>query len=173
MSLDEEDALRMDVEDPLSAFRARFHVPPGPDGRPSIYFCGNSLGLMPKAARDRVDEEMEDWAALAVDGHLRSRRPWYTYHERLRESGARVVGARPGEVVMMNSLTVNLHLMMATFYRPTTDRHALLIEEGAFPSDLYAAASQVRDNAQSKCTWSSTPPTMIGWHSRLVRMPPR
>jgi kynureninase len=142
--LDEETALRMDVEDPLSAFRARFHVPSGPDGRAAIYFCGNSLGLMPKAARALVDEEMDDWAALAVDGHLGSRRPWLSYHERLRDSGARLVGARTGEVVMMNTLTVNLHLMMATFYRPTAERHAILIEEGAFPSDGYAVASQVR-----------------------------
>ena len=142
--LDEESALRMDLEDPLSAFRARFHVPDGPDGRAAIYFCGNSLGLMPKAARALVDEEMDDWAALAVGGHLGGRRPWLTYHERLRDGGARLVGARPGEVVMMNTLTVNLHLMMATFYRPTAERHAILIEEGAFPSDGYAAASQVR-----------------------------
>ncbi|HYV84837.1 MAG TPA: kynureninase [Patescibacteria group bacterium] len=134
----------MDVEDPLSAFRARFHVPDGPDGRAAIYFCGNSLGLMPKAARALVDEEMDDWAALAVDGHFAGRRPWLSYHERLRDGGARLVGARPGEVVMMNTLTVNLHLLMATFYRPTAERHAILIEEGAFPSDMYAAESQVR-----------------------------
>jgi kynureninase len=143
-ALDEESALRMDVEDPLSAFRARFHVPDGPDGRAAVYFCGNSLGLMPKAARALVDEEMDDWAALAVDGHLGGRRPWLSYHERLRDGGARLVGARPGEVVMMNTLTVNLHLMMATFYRPTAERHAILIEEGAFPSDTYAVGSQVR-----------------------------
>src|SRR5262249_44096511 len=133
---------------PLSAFRARFHVPDGPDGRAAIYFCGNSLGLMPKAARAFVDEELDDWAALAVDGHFAGRRPWLSYHETLRDSGARLVGARPGEVVMMNTLTTNLHLMMATFYRPTAERHALLIEEGAFPSDAYAAASQVRHHGR-------------------------
>ena len=142
-SADEETALRMDLEDPLSRFRERFHLPAGPDGRPLIYFSGNSLGLMPKAARALVEEEMDDWAATAVGGHFQARRPWYAYHERFRESGARLVGARPGEVVMMNTLTVNLHLMMATFYRPTADRHAILIEQGAFPSDAYAAASQV------------------------------
>jgi kynureninase len=134
----------MDLEDPLSRFRQRFHIPAGPDGRPLIYFAGNSLGLMPKAARVLVEEEMDDWAAFAVEGHFHARRPWYDYHERFRESGARLVGARPGEVVMMNTLTVNLHLMMATFYRPSGDRHAILIEQGAFPSDAYAAASQVR-----------------------------
>jgi len=142
-SADEEAALRMDLEDPLSRFRERFHQPAGPDGRPLIYFSGHSLGLMPKAARALVEEEMDDWAATAVGGHFHARRPWYAYHERFRESGARLVGARPGEVVMMNTLTVNLHLMMATFYRPTADRHAILIEQGAFPSDAYAAASQL------------------------------
>jgi kynureninase len=145
---DEEAALRMDLDDPLSRFRARFHLPPGPDGRPAIYFCGNSLGLMPKTARELVDGELDDWASLGVEGHFRARRPWYDYHERLREAGARLVGARPSEVVMMNSLTVNLHLMMATFYRPTADRHAILIEEGAFPSDAYAVASQVRHHGR-------------------------
>ena len=141
---DEETARRRDLDDSLSRFRERFHLPPGPDGRPAIYFNGNSLGLMPKAARERVNEELEDWAALAVEGHFRSRRPWLAYHELFRDSGARLVGARPGEVVMMNTLTANLHFMMATFYRPTTERHAILIESGAFPSDAYAAASQIR-----------------------------
>jgi len=141
---DEEAALRMDLDDPLSRFRERFHLPAGPDGRPPIYFAGNSLGLMPKAARALIEEEMDDWASFAVDGHFHARRPWYAYHERFRDSGARLVGARPGEVVMMNSLTVNLHLMMATFYRPTAGRHAVLIEQGAFPSDAYAVATQVR-----------------------------
>ena len=142
-SADEESALRFDLEDPGSRFRQRFEMPAGPDGGPLIYLCGNSLGLMPKAARALVDEEMDDWAALAVEGHFRARRPWYAYHERFRDSGARLVGARPGEVVMMNSLTVNLHLMLATFYRPTADRHLILIEEGAFPSDAYAVATHV------------------------------
>src|SRR5262245_9103515 len=98
---------------------------------------------MPKAVRTIVNEELDDWAALGVEAHFRSRRPWYSYHERFRDSGARLVGARPGEVVMMNSLTVNLHLMLATFYRPNADRHLILIEEGAFPSDAYAVATHV------------------------------
>jgi kynureninase len=143
LPLDEESALRFDLEDPGSHFRQRFDLPAGPDGRPLLYLCGNSLGPMPKAARALVDEEMDDWAALAVEGHFRGRRPWYSYHERFRDSGARLVGARPGEVVMMNSLTVNLHLMLATFYRPTADRHLILIEEGAFPSDTYAVATHI------------------------------
>jgi len=140
---DEEAARRLDLDDPLSTFRSRFEIPAGRGGAPVIYFCGNSLGLMPKAARALVDEEMDDWAALAVEGHFEARRPWFSYHEQFRELGARLVGARPGEVVMMNSLTVNLHLMLATFYRPTADRHLILIEEGAFPSDAYAVATHV------------------------------
>ena len=141
---DEESARRMDLDDPLSRFRSRFEMPADASGRPLLYFSGHSLGLMPKAARALVQEEMDDWAALGVDAHLGSRRPWYSYHEQFRDSGARLVGARPGEVVMMNSLTVNLHLMMTSFYRPEGDRHAVLIEAGAFPSDHYAVASQIR-----------------------------
>jgi kynureninase len=143
-STDEGYALRLDREDPLAACRDRFHIPPRPDGSPVIYFCGNSLGLQPKAAADRLGEDLEAWARLAVDAHFKAPAPWYSYHEQFRESGARLVGARPGEVVMMNGLTVNLHLMMATFYRPTGERHAVLIEEGAFPSDHYAVTSQIR-----------------------------
>jgi len=147
--IDEEGARRLDLDDPLSRFRSRFALPAGRDGRPLLYFCGHSLGLMPKAARALVDEEMDDWEALGVEGHFRSRRPWYSYHEQFRETGARLVGARPGEVVMMNGLTVNLHLMLATFYRPTAERHAILIEEHAFPSDHYAVASQIRHHGRS------------------------
>ena len=150
--LDEEGALRLDLEDPLSRFRSRFALPAGPDGRPLLYFCGHSLGPMPKAARAIVDEEMDDWEALGVEGHFRARRPWYSYHEQFRETGARLVGARPGEVVMMNGLTVNLHLMLATFYRPTAERHAILIEEHAFPSDQYAVASQIRHHGRDPDT---------------------
>ena len=150
--LDEEGAHRLDLEDPLSRFRARFALPAGPSGRPLVYFCGHSLGLMPKAARAIVNEELDDWESLGVEGHFHSRRPWFSYHERFRESGARLVGARPGEVVMMNGLTVNLHLMLATFYRPTAGRHAILIEEHAFPSDHYAAASQIRHHGGDPAT---------------------
>ncbi len=146
--LDEAAALRLDADDPLSALRERFHIPAGPGGRPAIYFAGNSLGLQPKAARALIEAEMDDWAHLAVEGHFRAGRPWYAYHEQFRDSGARLVGARPGEVVMMNSLTVNLHLMMATFYRPTATRHAILIEQGVFPSDAYAVTSQVRHHGR-------------------------
>ncbi len=115
----------------------------GADGKPLIYLAGNSLGLMPKAARKVVEQELDDWAKLAVDAHLGAASPWYSYHETLREPTARLVGAKPNEVICMNSLTVNLHLMMATFYRPTKSRFKILMEEPAFPSDTYAIKSQI------------------------------
>lgn len=142
--LDEEAALEMDAADPLARFRDRFEVPAGDDGRPLVYFCGHSLGLMPKSARALVARELDDWGRMGVAGHFEATNPWYAYHELFRESGARLVGALPGEVVMMNSLTVNLHLMMATFYRPAGGRHAILIEADAFPSDRYVVISQIR-----------------------------
>lgn len=139
----EEWARARDAADPLAWCRAEFELPTGPDGAPMAYFCGNSLGLMPRAARGIVEAELDDWARLAVLGHLEGKTPWYTYHERLREPLARVVGARPEEVVAMNSLTVNLHLMLATFYRPVPGREMIVMEEGAFPSDRYAVTSHL------------------------------
>ena len=119
---DHEDfAFKLDAEDPLRAFREKFYLPLGKNGKPLIYFAGNSLGLMPKSAREIVEEELNNWAKLGVDAHHATGTPWYTYHEALREPTARLVGAKPLEVICMNSLTVNLHLMMATFYRPTKD----------------------------------------------------
>src|SRR5437588_10970796 len=115
-SAEEGFALHLDAEDPLRSFRDKFHLPLGKNGNPLIYFAGNSLGLMPKSARAIVDQELDDWARLGVDAHLGAKTPWYTYHEPLREPIARIVGAKPVEVICMNSLTVNLHLMMATFY---------------------------------------------------------
>src|SRR6266481_3149497 len=140
---DEDFARQLDAEDSLRHFRERFHLPLGADGKPVIYLAGNSLGLMPKAARQIVEQELDDWAKLAVDAHLDGATPWYSYHETLREPTARLVGARPNEVICMNSLTVNLHLMMATFYRPTKSRNKILMEEPAFPSDTYAIKSQI------------------------------
>jgi len=139
-----EFALELDRADPLAALRDRFHLPRGEDGDPRIYFAGNSLGLQPRSAAGAVRRELEDWARLAVDAHFDGRRPWYSYHETLRDAAARLVGARPGEVVMMNGLTVNLHLMMVSFYRPTPGRHKILMEDAAFPSDTYVAQSQLR-----------------------------
>jgi kynureninase len=143
-SADENFARQLDAEDPLRSSRDKFHLPLGKDGKPLIYFAGNSLGLMPKSARKIVDQELDDWAKLGVDAHLEAKTAWYTYHEPLREPTARIVGATPVEVICMNSLTVNLHLMMATFYRPTKSRFKILMEDPAFPSDTYAIKTQIR-----------------------------
>src|SRR5881392_2254126 len=142
-SAGEKFAQQLDAEDPLRSFRDRFHLPVGANGEPLIYFAGNSLGLMPKAAKQIVEQELEDWAKFGVDAHLNAKTPWYSYHETLREPAARLVGAQPIEVICMNSLTVNLHLMMATFYRPTKSRFKILMEDPAFPSDTYAIKTQI------------------------------
>src|SRR5947207_12998539 len=128
-SADEDFAQKLDAEDPMRHFRERFHLPLGQDGKPLIYFAGNSLGLMPKCARKVVEQELDAWAKLGVDAHLSATTPWYSYHETLREPTARLIGAQPNEIICMNSLTVNLHLMMATFYRPTKSRFKILMEE--------------------------------------------
>src|SRR5438552_229732 len=133
----------MDAQDTLREFRDRFHLTLGKDGKPLIYFAGNSLGLMPKSAKAIVEEELDNWAKLAVDAHHAAGTPWYTYHEALHDTTARLIGAKPIEVICMNSLTVNLHLMMATFYRPTKSRNKILMEEPTFPSDTYAIKTQI------------------------------
>ena len=141
LSHDRDFARALDARDPLAGFRERFVLPTArPDG---IYFVGNSLGPMPRAARAIVEGELDAWERLGVGGHLDAERPWYSYHERLRAPLARLVGAGEHEVVAMNSLTVNLHLMLTTFYRPAGRRTRVLIEKGAFPSDTYAVASHV------------------------------
>jgi kynureninase len=142
-STNEDFARRLDAEDRLRDFRTKFYLPLGKDGKSVIYFAGNSLGLMPKSARQIVEEELDNWATLGVDAHHATGTPWYSYHEALREPTARLVGAKPLEVICMNSLTVNLHLMMATFYRPTKSRFKILMEEPAFPSDTYAIKTQI------------------------------
>jgi len=140
---DEAFARSLDASDELGPFRNQFHIPKDDAGRDVVYFAGNSLGLQPRATRELVTQELDDWAAQAVDAHFHGKTPWYSYHEVFREVGARLVGAIPGEVVMMNSLTVNLHLLMASFYRPTPKRYKILIEDAAFPSDTYAVRSQL------------------------------
>ncbi|MCA1583171.1 MAG: kynureninase, partial [Acidobacteria bacterium] len=132
----------MDRGDPLGRLRDEFHVPRRENGEEEIYFAGNSLGLPPKRAAKYVGEELEKWKRLAVRAHFSGENPWMAYHELLAEPMARLVGASPAEVVTMNSLTVNLHLMMASFYRPTRERHRILLEDHAFPSDDYAVESQ-------------------------------
>lgn len=143
--LDEAGARALDAADALGRFRAEFEIPPapGPDGGESIYLCGNSLGLLPKRTRAVLNQELDDWGRLAVEGHFHAKSPWLRYHEQFAAPLARLVGAEPAEVVAMNSLTVNLHLLMASFYRPTTARHRILIDGPTFPSDLYAVKSQL------------------------------
>ncbi len=138
------EALKLDEQDELSAFRSRFHIPPSSQGGSSIYFCGNSLGLMPRSVRENVEEVLQDWQNLGVEGHVHARHPWMPYHEFLTDQMASVVGALPEEVVVMNSLTVNIHLMMVSFYRPTKHRYKILMEYSPFPSDRYALESQVK-----------------------------
>jgi kynureninase len=144
LASDEKHALELDDRDELPSLREQFHIPPAPGGRfaDAAYFAGNSLGLQPKVTAARLATELDDWARLGVEGHLEGTRPWVSYHELLRDSAARLVGAHPAEVVVMNSLTVNLHLMMVSFYRPTPERHVIVIEDAAFPSDSYAVRSQ-------------------------------
>ena len=137
-------AEKMDRDDPLASFRDRFHIPKNKKGEDVIYLCGNSLGLQPRRAKEVLQEELEKWAAQGVEGHFGGSAPWYSYHELLEEPLAKVVGAKPSEVVAMNSLTTNLHLLMTSFYRPTKGRFKIMIEGGAFPSDLYAVQSQAR-----------------------------
>jgi kynureninase len=144
---DEAWAIQADRADPLAPFRARFAFPStralgGEGDRPAVYLTGNSLGLMPLAAREAIEQELTDWSSLGVEGHFHARNPWFPYHEPFRALLAPLVGARPQEVVAMNSLTVNLHLLMLSFYRPTSQRFKIIIEDSAFPSDSYAVASQ-------------------------------
>lgn len=142
--LGEEYAAEMDASDPLAHFRERFYLPRMKKGQECIYLCGHSLGLQPKSSGDYIARELKDWAELGVEAHFHGQNPWLSYHRLLTAQTAALVGADPVEVVIMNSLTVNLHLMMASFYRPTAQRYKILIEHGAFPSDRYAVKSQVR-----------------------------
>ena len=143
-ALSSTPAAHLDAIDPLAAFRQEFHLPAGPDGQPCAYFCGNSLGLMPKAARAAAEQEFDSWERLGVEGHFQAPSFWMHYHDTLTEASARLVGALPLEVVVMNNLTVNLHLLLVSFYRPTAARYKILMEGGAFPSDQYAIESQAR-----------------------------
>ncbi|MDX1906656.1 MAG: kynureninase [Bacteroidia bacterium] len=135
-------ARELDQQDPLGGYKASFYQPLAHDGRPAVYLCGHSLGCQPVRTREYLERELADWQALGVEGHFAARSPWMPYHETLTASTARLTGALPEEVIVMNALTVNLHLMMVSFYRPTPDRYKILIEADAFPSDQYAVASQ-------------------------------
>jgi kynureninase len=150
---DESWALARDAADPLAPFRGEFLIPPHHSSEQvaagalangqQVYMCGNSLGLQPRATRQALLDELDDWAELGVEAHFRGKHPWMPYHECVREPLAELVGAEPAEVVAMNSLSVNLHLMLVSFYRPTRERCAILIEKSAFPSDRYAVESQI------------------------------
>jgi kynureninase len=138
-----EFARSLDQKDVLRSYRNAFHIPKGVSGNKCLYFTGNSLGLQPKTTKAAIEQELLDWANLGVQGHLEAKNPWMPYHEFLTESMAKIVGAKPIEVVVMNTLTANLHFLMASFYSPTAKRHKILIESDAFPSDRYAVQSQL------------------------------
>jgi kynureninase len=139
----EDFAVAMDGADPLAGYRERFWSPKTSGGESCVYLCGHSLGLQPKSAHQYIEQELKDWAELGVEGHFRAQHPWMPYHRLLTDHVAELIGATPEEVVVMNSLTVNLHLMMVSFYRPSRERHKIVIERGAFPSDQYAVKSQI------------------------------
>ena len=143
-SASQDFAIAMDERDPLGNYRERFLYPKAADGSDCLYLCGHSLGLQPATTSVYIEQELKDWAQLGVEGHFRATNPWMPYHRLLTEQTAALVGAKPIEVVVMNSLTVNLHLMMVSFYRPTASKHKIVVERGAFPSDQYAVQSQIR-----------------------------
>tara|TARA_R110002012_G_scaffold37798_4_gene105695 strand:+ start:20151 stop:21416 length:1266 start_codon:yes stop_codon:yes gene_type:complete len=139
-----EYAKMQDAEDALASFRNKFHIPKNASGEELIYFCGNSLGLQPKITSEYIKEELTDWANLGVEGHVEGKHPWLPYHEFLTENMAKIVGAKPSEVVVMNTLTTNLHLMMVSFFQPTKTKYKIVVESDAFPSDKYAVESQLK-----------------------------
>jgi len=137
-------ALEQDQNDPLAHFRERFHLPKTDSGEPFIYFCGNSLGLQPDTASQFINEELDAWRQYGVEGHFHAKRPWMPYHEFLTQYSAEIVGALEKEVVVMNSLSVNLNLLMTSFYQPHGKKKKILMEHNAFPSDRYAVQSQLK-----------------------------
>ena len=150
-------AKAQDTQDPLAHFKDRFYLPVDKEDHPLIYMCGNSLGCQPRSVALYLEQELNDWANLGVEGHFDAKNPWMPYHEFLANQMADIVGALPSEVVVMNTLTTNLHLMMVSFYRPTPTRHKIIIESDAFPSDRYAVESQIKhhghDPAESLILW--------------------
>lgn len=170
----ESEALTLDARDALAPLRDEFLIPRHTDGAEQAYFCGNSLGLQPRAVHQALLDELDDWRDLAVEAHFRGKHPWMPYHQFVREDLAAVVGALPHEVVAMNSLTVNLHLMMVSFYRPTPERAAILIEKSAFPSDHHAVDSQIRfhgyDPATAKIELTGDEPGGAISHESILRV---
>ncbi|MEQ6124646.1 kynureninase [Pseudotenacibaculum sp. MALMAid0570] len=139
-----EYAKQLDQKDPLSHLRKEFHIPKDKEGNEWLYFTGNSLGLQPKLTQQYIQQELDDWAKYGVEGHFEAKNPWMPYHEFLTETMAEIVGAKPIEVVVMNTLTTNLHLLMVSFYQPTKTKYKIVIESDAFPSDRYAVQSQLK-----------------------------
>ena len=133
----------LDRDDPLASYQSQFHFPYQSNGNKHIYLCGNSLGLQSKKTSDFVNQELEDWKNLGVEGHFHARNPWLPYHEFLSESYSKIIGAKATEVIAMNTLSVNLHLMLVSFYRPSKKRYKIIIEDDAFPSDIYAVESHI------------------------------
>jgi kynureninase len=150
----------MDQNDPLASYRNAFHIPKEDNGKNWLYLTGNSLGLQPKSTKLAINQELNDWAKLGVEGHFEAKNPWIPYHEFLTESMAKIVGAKPIEVVVMNTLTTNLHLLMVSFYNPTPKRCKILIESDAFPSDRYAVQTQLEFHGfdANEC--------LVEWHPR-------
>ena len=136
-------AKEQDQNDSLAHYRTQFHIPKDQDGNDWLYFTGNSLGLQPKNTQKYIQQELNDWANLGVEGHFEAKNPWMPYHEFLTDSMATIVGAKPIEVVVMNTLTTNLHLLMVSFYQPTKTKYKIVIESDAFPSDRYAVQTQL------------------------------
>jgi kynureninase len=138
-----EYAQQKDQQDPLASYRSQFHIPKDADGNDWLYFTGNSLGLQPKSTQQYIQQELNDWANFGVEGHFEAKNPWMPYHEFLTDAMAKIVGAKPIEVVVMNTLTTNLHLLMVSFYQPTKTKYKIVIESDAFPSDRYAVQTQL------------------------------
>ncbi|MDG1013945.1 MAG: kynureninase [Flavobacteriaceae bacterium] len=153
-----EYAKDQDLKDPLAHYRAKFHIPKNQNGEEWLYFTGNSLGLQPKETKNCIQQELDDWANLGVEGHFEAKNPWMPYHEFLTETMAKIVGAKPIEVVIMNTLTTNLHLLMVSFYQPNELKYKILIESDAFPSDRYAVETQLKyhghNPSESLIEWS-------------------
>ena len=151
-------AKAQDQKDPLAGYREKFHIPKTADGEDWLYFTGNSLGLQPKQTKNHIQQELDDWAKLGVEGHFEAKNPWMPYHEFLTETMAEIVGAKPIEVVIMNTLTTNLHLLMVSFYQPTQTKYKIVIESDAFPSDRYAVETQLQfhgfDPSESLIEWT-------------------
>ncbi len=153
-----EYAKNQDSIDPLASFRNKFHIPKNDLGEDLVYLCGNSLGLQPKITSAYIQEVLKDWADLGVEGHTEAKHSWLPYHEFLTENMAKIVGAKPLEVVVMNTLTTNLHLMMVSFFQPTKNKFKIVVESDAFPSDKYAVESQLKfhgiDSKEGLIQWT-------------------